>query len=237
MPTIAFVSPKGGVGKSTTALMFSTALAKLYKVTLIDADRNQPMLDWASGGNTPQDLTIISAVDEETIIDCIEDAAAKTPVVVIDLEGTASKSVVLAISQADFVVIPMQASVLDAKAASRAVRVVLQSEKITKRPKPYAVLLTRTSPSIRSRGLAHIQHGLISAGIPVLQTEINEREAFKAVFAFQQTLEGLNGADVPNLEAAKLNVLEFVHEVIERLTLEQGGRKEDEKSSAVAGAA
>jgi chromosome partitioning protein len=237
VPTFAFVSPKGGVGKSTTALMFSTALSKLYKVTLIDADTNQPMVDWASGGNSPQDLTIISAIDEDTIIDKIEDAASKTPVVVIDLEGTASKAVVYAISQADFIVIPMQGSVLDAKAASKAIRVVLQSEKITGKPKPYAVVLTRTSASIRSRGLVHIQNKLVGAAIPVLQTEINEREAFKAIFAFQQTLDGLNPADVPNLDAARLNILEFVHEVIERLTLEQGGRKEDQASVAAAGAA
>ena len=237
MPTIAFVSPKGGVGKSTTALLFAITLAKSYDVTLIDADRNHPMIDWANGGNAPKSLTIISALDEDTIIDQIEDAASKTPIVVVDLEGTASKTVVYAIAQADFVVIPSQASVLDAKAASRAIRVVLQSEKITKKPKPYAVVLTRTNISIRSRGLAHIQNGLISAGIPVLQTEINEREAFKAVFAFEQTLDGLKATDVPNLDAAKLNVLEFVHEVIERLTMEQGSRKKDEDASVSAGAA
>ena len=49
------------------------------------------------------------------------------------------------------------------------------------------------------------------------QTELNERDAFRAVFSFQQTLDGLNPADVPNLDKAKLNVWEFVHEVVERL--------------------
>ena len=32
MPTITFVCPKGGVGKTTSALLFATALAKLYDV-------------------------------------------------------------------------------------------------------------------------------------------------------------------------------------------------------------
>jgi cellulose biosynthesis protein BcsQ len=36
MPTIAFVSPKGGAGKTTSAFLLSTELAKLYDVTLID---------------------------------------------------------------------------------------------------------------------------------------------------------------------------------------------------------
>src|ERR1700684_679063 len=144
MPTIAFVSPKGGAGKSTSALLLATALAKLYGVTIIDADPNHPIKDWAEGGNAPSRLSIISDADEDTLIERIEDAAAKTPFVVVDLEGTASKIVVYAISQADFVIIPTQGSQLDANEASRAIRVVMQSQKMTKSETPFAVLLTRT---------------------------------------------------------------------------------------------
>jgi len=237
MPTIAFVSPKGGVGKTTSAFLFATAIAKIYDVTVIDADPNHPIQTWAQGGNTPPRLTIISDADEDTIIERIEDAAATTPFVIVDLEGTASKTVIYAISQADFVVIPTQGSQLDANEASRAIRVVLQSGKMTGKVKPYAVLLTRTNSSIRTRGLAHIQNGLIDAGIPVLQTELNERDAFKAVFSFRQTLDGLDPAEVPNLDKAKLNVLSFAQEVFERLAAEEGGRKENQQSSTVAGAA
>jgi chromosome partitioning protein len=237
MPTIAFVSPKGGVGKTTSALLFATAIAALYDVTVIDADPNHPIETWAKGGNTPERLAIISDANEDNIIERIGEAAEKTPFVVVDLEGTASKIVVYAISQADFVVIPTQGSQLDANEASRAIKVVLQSEKLSGKRKPYAVLLTRTNPSIRARGLAHIQNGLIEAGIPVLQTELNERDAFKAVFSFRQTLDGLSPAEVPNLDKAKINVLKFVEEVFERLAMEEGARKEDAKASAVAGAA
>jgi len=241
MPTIAFVSPKGGAGKTTSAFLLSTALAKLYDVTIIDADPNHPIKTWAGGGNAPPRLTIISDVDEDTIIERIEDAATRTPFVVVDLEGTASKIVVYAISQSDLVIIPTQGSQLDANEASRAIRVVMQSQKMTKTETPYAVLLTRTNSSIRTRGLAHIQNGLVDAGIPVLETELNERDAFKAIFSFQQTLDGLNPADVPNLDKAKLNVWEFVHEVVSRLkSVEQGSGKEENESKEttdVAGAA
>jgi chromosome partitioning protein len=237
MPTIAFVSPKGGVGKTTSALLFAAAIAALYEVTVIDADPNHPIETWAKGGNAPERLSIISDANEENIIERIEDAAEKTPFVVVDLEGTASKIVVYAVAQSDFIVIPTQGSQLDANEASRAIRVVLQSEKLYGKKKPYAVLLTRTNPSIRTRGLAHIQSGLIEAGIPVLQTELNERDAFKAVFSFRQTLEGLSPAEVPNLDKAKLNVLKFVEEVFERLAAEEGARKDEPKTSNVAGAA
>jgi chromosome partitioning protein len=238
MPTIAFVSPKGGVGKTTSAFLLSCSLAKLYDVTVIDADPNHPIETWAAGGNTPPRLSIVSDADEDTIIERIEDAAAKTPFVVVDLEGTASKTVIYAISQADFVIIPTQGSQLDANEASRAIRVVLQSQKMTGRAKPYAVLLTRTNSSIRTRGLAHIQQGLIGAGIPVLETELNERDAFKAVFSFQETLDNLNAADVPNLDKAKANVEEFAREVLGKLAEEGGGREgEGNERSAAVGAA
>jgi len=225
MPTIAFVSPKGGVGKTTSAFLLSTALAKLYDVTVIDADPNHPIQTWATGGNTPPRLTIVSDADEDTIIERIEDAATKTPFVVVDLEGTASKTVIYAVSQADLVIIPTQGSQLDANEASRAIRVVLQSAKMTGKLKPFAVLLTRTNSSIRTRGLAHIQNGLIGAGIPVLETELNERDAFRAIFSFQQTLDGLNAADVPNLDKAKTNVEEFAREILAKLAEEGGGRE------------
>lgn len=217
MPTIAFVSPKGGAGKTTSAFLLATALTKTYDVTVVDADPNHPIKTWASGGNTPARMTIISDVDEDSIIERIEDAASKTPFVIVDLEGTASKIVVYAISQADFVVIPTQGSQLDANEASRAIRVVMQSEKMTGKAKPYAVLLTRTSPLIRTRGMAHIQKNLVAAGIPVFNAELNERDAYRAVFAFQQTLDDLNPADVPNVDKAKANVDELLIEIMTRL--------------------
>lgn len=237
MPTIAFVSPKGGAGKTTSAFLLSTALAKLYEVTVIDADPNHPIKTWATGGNTPSRLSIVSDANEDTIIERIEDAATKTPFVIVDLEGTASKIVIYAISQADFVIIPTQGSQLDANEASRAIRVVLQSQKMTKTEKPYAVLLTRTNSSIRTRTQAHIQNGMIGAGIPVLETELNERDAFRAVFSFQQTLDGLSAADVPNLDKAKTNVEEFAREVLERLNAEEGGSKEDQDETLPAAGA
>lgn len=222
MPTIVFASPKGGAGKTTSSLLLGLQLSKLYGVTMIDADPNHPITRWATGGNKPYNMTIVSNADEENIIECIEDAAATTPFVVVDLEGTASKIVLLAVSQADFVVIPTQGSELDASEASRAIRVVKQHEKMARTTLPYAVLLTRTNAQIRTRNLSHIQKGLIDAGIPVLDSELNEREAFKSVFAFRETLDGLNPKDVANLDKARQNVEGFAAEILARLATKAG---------------
>lgn len=218
MPTIVFVSPKGGAGKTTAALLLASQLASSYDVTLIDADPNRPIKAWASGGNSPKRLTVVSDVDEDNIIERIEEAAQKSPIVVVDLEGTAAKIVVLAVSQADLAVIPIQGSQLDAEQASRAIKVIKQREKMTGRALPYAVLLTRTNPVIRTRTMSHIQKGLIDAGVPVMETELNDREAFRAVFSFRQPLAGLDPTEVANLDKAQANVEDFALEILRGLS-------------------
>jgi chromosome partitioning protein len=218
MPTIVFVSPKGGAGKTTAALLLASQLASSYDVTLIDADPNRPIKAWASGGNTPKRLSVVSDVDEDNIIERIEEAAQKSPIVVVDLEGTAAKIVVLAVSQADLAVIPIQGSQLDAEQASRAIKVIKQREKMTGRALPYAVLLTRTNPVSRTRTMSHIQKGLIDAGVPVMETELNDREAFRAVFSFRQPLTGLDPTEVANLDKAQANVEDFALEILRGLS-------------------
>ena len=217
MPTIVFVSPKGGAGKTTSSLVLAEQLARGANVTIIDADPNRPIDSWAKGGAKPERMHIVADADEENIIERIEDAAARTPFVIVDLEGTASKIVLMAISQADFVIVPTQGSQLDAEQAGRAFRVIAQQEKMSRRRVPYSVLLTRTNSAIRTRTLAHIEKGLIAAGIPVFNTELNEREAFRAMFSFRQPLASLSASDVANLDKAVANAEEFAQEVIATL--------------------
>ena len=57
MPTIVFASPKGGAGKSTSAVLLATELASRGgAVTIIDADPNRPVSRWASRPGKPASL-------------------------------------------------------------------------------------------------------------------------------------------------------------------------------------
>jgi len=217
MPTIVFVSPKGGAGKTTSSLILAEQVARAADVTVIDADPNRPIENWTKGDAKPERMHIVADADEENIIERIEEAAARTPFVIVDLEGTASKIVLMAISQADLVIVPTQGSQLDAEQAGRAFRVIQQQEKMSRRRVPYSVLLTRTNSAIRTRTLAHIEKGLVAAGIPVFDTELNEREAFRAMFSFRQPLAGLNPSEVANLDKAIGNAEKFAQEVIATL--------------------
>jgi chromosome partitioning protein len=218
MPTIVFASPKGGAGKSTSAVILATELAlKGAGVTVLDADPNKPVSHWARRVGCPENLTVVADISETTIIDEIETAAQKTPFVVVDLEGTASMMVAYAISRADIVIIPTQGSQLDAAEAAKAIKLIKQQEKAFHKKIPYAILFTRTSSAIRPRTLQHIQNEFHKHGIKAFQTQINEREAYRALFSFGGTLESLNPEHVSNLGAAIINARAFAGEVITML--------------------
>src|SRR5579871_1146993 len=130
MPTVVFASPKGGAGKSTSAVLLATELAvRGAGVTILDADPNKPVSIWAKRAGCPENLTVIADISERTIIDQIDAAARQTSFVIVDLEGTASLMVAYAISRADLVIIPTQGSHLDAGEAAKAVGLIRQQEK------------------------------------------------------------------------------------------------------------
>jgi len=218
LPIVAFANSKGGAGKSTSAVILATELAlKGAAVTVLDADPNKPVSEWAGREGRPENLTVIADISEKTIIDEIEAAAQKTPFVIVDLEGTASMMVAYAISRADLVIIPMQGSQLDAKEAAKTIRLIKQQERAFTKRIPYAVLFTRTSSAIRPRTLQHIQDEFRKHGIRCFQTQVHEREAYRALFSFGGTLESLNRGHVSNLDSAVGNARAFAAEAISML--------------------
>ena len=229
MPVIVFSSPKGGAGKTTAATILATELAgKGAGVTVIDADPNKNVVDWAKLPGKPDNLDVVGDVSEETIVDQIEEAAAKTAFVVVDLEGTASLLVSYAISMADFVVIPVQGSQLDAKQAARQMKLIKAQERMVGRPIPFAVIFTRSNPAIMPRTQKHIEERFSELGVPVLETRLYDREAYRAMFSYGGSVEGLSGKGVSNLETAVKNARAYAAEIVARLRAGQGGQSAKE---------
>jgi chromosome partitioning protein len=79
------------------------------------------------------------------------------------------------------------------------------------------VLFTRTSAAIRPRTLQHIREEFARNAVPVLATQMHEREAFRAIFSFGGTVQGLTAEQVGGLEAAIANARALGAEVVERL--------------------
>jgi len=221
MPVISFVSPKGGVGKTTTALLLATELAEQgsSRVTIIDADPNQPIAKWARLPGKPDNLDVVSDIGEATIVDAIDDARTRSPFVVVDLEGAASSRVTHAVSMSDLVLIPIQASVLDADQAARAIKLIRSTGKSQGRSIPYAIVFTRVAApaKIRTRNFKAIAAQFDQAGIPSLVTAIAEREAFRSLFSHGGTLSGLDPTYVSSLTQARENARAFAVEIIHNI--------------------
>ena len=219
LAVIVVANPKGGAGKSTTALVLAQTLAQLGgTITLIDADPNRPLVDWRSGTSRLQ-LDVLGDVNESSIIKVIRDERSRKQFVIVDLEGTASRLVSRAITQADLVIIPLQASGIDARQASRAVALIHEEEEaLDGRHIPFRVLLTRTSPIIATRIEREIVEALESAGLPLMKTRLNERQAFKAMFVRKVALHELDPTQVNGLSEAIRNAEQLADELVDTLT-------------------
>lgn len=216
MPVISVASPKGGCGKTTSCLVLATTLAAGgASVTILDADPNRPIVNWKSRDQTKSTVNIIGDVTEKSIIAAIEEQASKVQFVFIDLEGTASLLVSRALSRSDVVVIPMQASAVDAQEAAKALNLVRAEEEAFKREILHRVLLTRTNTVVKTRNERMILDELRSQNIPMLTNHLNQRVAFSSMFTWGQTLEELDEERVNGLEAARENASAIARELVD----------------------
>jgi len=218
MPVIAFANSKGGSGKTTSALLLACALAENRPTTIIDADPRHPITMWSEMPGKPDALTIVTNQSEKTILDEIETAAARDPFVIIDLEGTASRLMSYAISQADLVIVPMKEQQQDALAALDVIQEIHRDMKATRRRIPYSVLFTQSRAAVKSRTARHISSQFRhNASIDTFTCEIHERDAFAAMFSIGGTVHGMKADKVNGLDNALGNIAAFKDEVIGKL--------------------
>ncbi|MDQ1159587.1 chromosome partitioning protein [Sphingomonas sp. SORGH_AS 950] len=220
MPVITMLSPKGGVGKTTTALILATELAaRGSTVVMIDADPNFPLTRWAQKDGRPSNIEVIPQIDEDEIIGTIDDARKQADYVIVDLEGKASARATNALMMSHLALVPIQGSELDAVEAARAFKVVRNAGTARQRPLPFAAVLTRTPASVRlwPRDLKAVVANLEGAGIPMIPTALAERGAFRGLFSIGGTLHEMTAADVGSLDSARQNATAFAYDVLSML--------------------
>jgi len=213
MPVISFANSKGGSGKTTTALLLACHIAQTKRVTIIDGDPRQPITSWAAKeGKVPDNLTVIGNINEDTVQSIIEEAASRDPFVIVDLEGTASKTMGFAIGESDFIVIPCKEQQQDAEAAVQVIRSMQRDFKQMRREIPFALLFTMTK-YVKSRAARIIVEQFKNSPIPTFTTEITERDAYSQIFLRGGTIYDLKGTS-NNLDKAVENIEEFMVELI-----------------------
>jgi chromosome partitioning protein len=217
MPVIAVANPKGGAGKSTTTLVLATVLAQQNaSVTVLDCDPNRPLVSWRQG-RSQSTVQIVGDTTESNILTQLDAYRARSQFVLVDLEGTASRLTSRALSRAQLVLIPIQASAVDAEQAARAIQLVREEEQSFSRPIPFRIAFTRTSPQIASRLEKAIISELDESQIPTFKTHLNERAAFKAMFFYKLALHELDPSEVNGVAQAIDNAARFTGELIDHV--------------------
>src|ERR1700760_716599 len=105
MQNIAFISPKGGVGKTTAALLLALGLAERgQRVAIIDSDPNKPLVRWAALQGRPELISVHAAPTAPDIRDAAREAQRREPDwVIMDTEGSERGGMAIAALRCDLV--------------------------------------------------------------------------------------------------------------------------------------
>jgi len=171
MKTIAFISQKGGSGKTTLAVHLAVlATMKKKAVVLLDLDPQGSAMVWKDLRNIESELAAAQTTAGRLpeLLEKAEKAGAD--LVIIDTAGHTDKDAITAANAADFVLVPCRPEVFDLRAIST-------TFKLLKMTKTHAAVVLNGCP--RGRSTSEARDGLRGQGYPVLDVAINERVAFR----------------------------------------------------------
>lgn len=152
MQVVAIGSPKGGVGKTTTAVTVATIAARQgQRVLLVDCDTNRSALDWCRDAGDAIPLDVSDGTDVETLR--LLRQAQGYDLVIVDLPGArvgAFEAILrpdrAATPVADLLVVPTSPELMDLRPVIR----VMRSEVIPL-GLPHLLVLTRVDPQALNR--------------------------------------------------------------------------------------
>lgn len=218
MAVISFANAKGGAGKTTAALLLATELAERgNKVSIIDADPQRWISQWAKLPGRHKNIAIVDQVSAGSIASVIAEERDHYDYIIVDLEGTVSPLVASALAASDLVLIPIQGCAMDAKGGGKILDLVAGLERSERRTIRHSVILTRINAAVTTRALRAVQDHLIANRIDVLSTAIVERSVFRDIFETGGSLSRLDRNTVSNLDKALENVRQLVAEITARI--------------------
>lgn len=220
MYVISFSNPKGGTGKTTTALLLAEEFATAgKKVVIVDNDPAQNIVQWANERATAgkkHAFDIQAKSDPDTYDDLLGKFDSEGyDFAIVDTEGVKDLMASIVAMSSDLVVIPMQASPMDARNAASQLSVVTLARRHTGRTIPYRFVFTRTNAAIETKLFKSILADM--ENLPVMNSKIVERAAYKHMHEDGCLLRELNLENVSGIEKAIQNSVEFSQEIIEVL--------------------
>lgn len=170
MNVIAFLSQKGGSGKTTLSVHTAVAAeASGERVCIIDADPQESATAWAGSREA---ATPIVATAQAGMLDAALAAAKQDGIslAVVDAPPHAAPSASQIARRADLVLIPVRPSAFDLAAVPAAVEII-QAAKVK------GAFVLSACP-FRAPEIEETRAALADHGLPVLPSEITDRRAF-----------------------------------------------------------
>ncbi len=175
MKSIAFLSQKGGSGKTTLAVHTSVSAQEGgERVVLIDTDPQKSATVWgeARQADTPVIVTVSAGELAKVLKAGIED---RMSLAIVDTAPHTAPDAARIAELVDLVVIPCRPAAFDLAAVSNAIQIVRAAKK-------KAVLVLSACP-FRSPEIAETRTVLSEYGLPVCPFDITDRRAFARAVA------------------------------------------------------
>ena len=175
MRIIAFLSQKGGSGKTTLAVHSAVAAQEAgHRVVVIDTDPQRSATVWGDAREAPSPIVAAAAPSElQQVLSAAENEGMN--VAIIDTAPHAAPEAARIARASDLVVIPCRPTAFDVAAAGRAVAIV-------KAANAKAAFVLSACP-FRAPEIAESQAALLSYGLPIAPPEITDRRAFSRAVA------------------------------------------------------
>lgn len=198
MYVITFANPKGGSGKTTSAMLLAEQIAiSGGRVAILDLDPNANILAWAQareaeGRKVP--FVVHARPQAEETVELIDSLSGESDYLIIDLEGSKDQIVTFALSRTDLCVIPLDGSPMEARQAATAVRLVQTTSNMIRTPIDYTLLFTRTNAAFQTTDERDVRHEMETNSIPTLPVRIAKRAPYTRIFR-----DGVLLAELPDI--------------------------------------
>jgi chromosome partitioning protein len=175
MKSIAFLSQKGGSGKTTLAVHSAVAAQESgERVVLIDTDPQKSATVWSEArqSESPIVATVAASELEKVLKAAHQD---KMSLAIVDTAPHTAPDAARIARAVDLIVIPCRPTAFDLAAVSNAVEIVRAAKK-------NAVLVLSACP-FRSPEIAETRQVLTEYGLPVCPYDVTDRRAFSRAVA------------------------------------------------------
>lgn len=189
MNIISFANPKGGSGKTTSAMLLAEQIARAgARVAVLDLDPNANIVAWSDerrreNKGMPFDVFGRPGAAEETVA-LLDDMATRYDYVIVDLEGSKDQIVTFALARTDLCIIPLDGSAMEARQAAAAVSLVQTTSRMIRQRIAYALLFTRTVPAFESSDERRVRAELAETGITsIIPVRLAKRSPYTRIFS------------------------------------------------------